>query len=454
MRERRDKVVIVGGGQAGCQAVTTLRGEGQAGGRLAQALVRGDGQRFAVTLVCQERHPPYERPPLSKGVLLGTSAFESCLIWPQGDEAWRAVDLRLGVSADAIDRKAKTVHLDDGTTLDYDYLVLATGSRVRRLKVPGSNLGNVHSLRSVDQALAIAEGFAKGKRLIVVGGGFIGLEIAASARLRDLDTTVVEASDRLLARVVPARIASLLAKRHESEGVTLRMGAMVERFIANSRGAVKSVQLSTGEILACDIAVVGVGVSANVELAVEAGLEVDVGIRADASLRTSDPAIFACGDVAMFWHPLYERNVRVEAWQNAEDHAKVVAGVLAGKDAVSDTVPFFWSDQYDLSLQIVGLPHLGSSVVARAQKDGAVILFHLEPNGRIVGATGLGTAGSIGRDIRLTHVLIAHRAHPDRAVLMNPDARLKALLNPDMPAAIASRPGRGAAQPLTGESVI
>lgn len=432
MGEKLSRVVIVGGGQAG--------------GRLAQLLACVD--RLSVALVGQEAHPPYERPPLSKGVLLGTRGFESCLIWPPGDSAWENVDLRVGLTAVSVDRAARTVRLDDGSRLDYDHLVLATGSRLRRLTVPGSKLANVHSLRSYDQALAIAEDFAAGKRLVVVGGGFIGLEIAASARLRNLDTTVVEASDRLLARVVPERIASLLARHHEAEGVTLRMGAMVERFISNARGAVKAVELSTGETLPCDVAVVGVGVAANVELAAEAGLEVDVGIRVDQQLRTSDPAIFAIGDVATFWHPLYGRHVRVEAWQNAEDHAKVVAALLSGQEAVADSVPFFWSDQYDLSLQIVGLPHLGSSVVTRTRKDGAAVLFHLEPDGRIVGATGLGTAGSIGRDIRLTQVLIAQRAHPDRAVLKDPEARLKALLEQDV--SLPPLPVHVAAQPLPG----
>ncbi len=437
MSLRQERVVIIGGGQAG--------------GRLAQALVNGDGG-FAVTLVCQEPHPPYERPPLSKGILLDTATLDDCLIWPKKDKAWQAVDLRVGVSAHAIDRSAKTVLLDGGETVPYDYLVLATGSRVRRLSVPGSDLDNIHCLRSIDQAQEIAKGFASGKRLIVVGGGFIGLEIAASARLRHLDITVVEASDRLLARVVPTPIASLLAKRHVAEGVTLRMGTMVERFVSNNRGMVKSAELSTGETVPCDIAVVGVGVSANVELAAAAGLEVDVGIRADANLRTSDPAIFACGDIATFEHPLYERHVRVEAYQNAEDHARVIAAVLSGKDAVSDTVPFFWSDQYDLSLQIVGLPHLGSSVVTRRRKDGAVILFHLAPNGRIVGATGLGTAGSIGRDIGITQALIANRAHPDRAVLMDPDARLKTLLAraPRAGAAVEAKANPRSARPAAG----
>ena len=406
-------------------------GGGQAGGRLAQLLAPDTA--VAVTLVCEEPHPPYERPPLSKGVLLGTRGFESCLIWGPGDPAWKRIDLRLGVAAEAIDRAAKRVRLADGSELAYDHLVLATGSRLRTLTVPGSGLANVHLLRSYDQALALAENFASGKRLVVVGGGFIGLEIAASARLRALKTTVVEASDRLLARVVPEPIARLLAQRHEAEGVTLRMAAMVERFISNGRGAVKAVELSTGETLPCDVAVVGVGVAANIELAAAAGLEVDVGIRVDSGLRTSDPAISAIGDVATFLHPLYDRHVRVEAWQNAEDHARVVAAGLRGEPAVADSVPYFWSDQYDLSLQIVGLPHLGSSVVERCRDDGAAIHFQLDPAGRIVGATGLGTAGSIGRDIRLTQVLIAQRAHPARAVLQDPEGRLKALLKGDLP---------------------
>jgi 3-phenylpropionate/trans-cinnamate dioxygenase ferredoxin reductase subunit len=433
MAERRNRIVIIGGGQAG--------------GRLAQALANADAP-FDVTMVCREPHPPYERPPLSKGVLLRTATLDDCLIWPKGDKAWAAVDLRLGVSAGSIERAAKTVQLDDGQTIAYDHLVLATGSRVRRLSVPGSDLGNIHCLRSIDQAEDIARGFAPGRKLIVVGGGFIGLEIAASARSCGLDITVVEASDRLLARVVPNDIARLLARRHEAEGVKLRMGVMVERFLSNSRGVVKAAELSTGETLPCDIAVVGVGVAANTELAAAAGLDVDVGIRADAHLRTSDPAIFACGDVATFHHPLYGRDVRVEAYQNAEDHARVIADVLAGGEAVCDTVPFFWSDQYDLSLQIAGLPHFGSSVVARKHRDGAEILFHLAPDGRIVGATGLGQAGSIGRDIRLARMLIANRACPDRNMLRDPDGRLKTLLGRDPTIIPGADARRGAAGPL------
>jgi 3-phenylpropionate/trans-cinnamate dioxygenase ferredoxin reductase subunit len=409
----RKRVVVIGGGQAG--------------GRLAQVLgTRPD--EIHTTIVCQELHPPYQRPPLTKGVLTGAATLDQCLIWLPQDDAWRNVDLRTGVSADAVDRQAKTVLLSDGSTLAYDFLAIATGSVVRRLSVEGTDLKGVHYLRDIDDSLAIARRLGQSRHLVVVGGGFIGLEIAASARAQGIDTTLVEASDRLLARVVPSMIADLVARRHRAEGVNVRMGAMVERFIAGDGDALGAVQLSTGEVLPCDLAVIGVGVRANTALAARAGLEIDVGIRVDAGLRTEDPSIFACGDVATFFHPLFGQHVRVEAWQNAEDHAQVVARAIAGEPAVCDTVPWFWSDQYDLSLQIAGLPSLGSSMAARTMDDGAVILFHLAPNGKIVGATGLGRAESIGRDIRLAQMLIANRAYPEPAALRDPAVRLKSII--------------------------
>jgi 3-phenylpropionate/trans-cinnamate dioxygenase ferredoxin reductase component len=410
---KRKRIVVVGGGQAG--------------GRLTQIL-GASSRDFQVTLVCQEPHPPYERPPLTKGVLTGKTTREHCLIWRKEDDAWRNVELWLGVSADAINRDSKSVHLSDGAKLDYDSLVLATGSSVRRFSVEGDALKGVHYLRNIDDSLAIAERFARSKHLVVVGGGFIGLEIAASARAQGIDTTLIEASDRLLARVVPSMVAEQLAERHRAEGVRARMGAMVERFVSGPRGALAAVQLSTGEVLPCDLAVIGVGVKANSALAARAGLTVDVGVCVDASLRTNDPSIFACGDVATFWHPLFNQHVRVEAWQNAEDHARVIAKVIMGEKAACDTVPWFWSDQYDLSLQIAGLPSLGASMAARVMDDGAVILFHLTPSGKIVGATGLGRAESIGRDVRLAQILIANRAHPDPALLRDPAAGLKSIV--------------------------
>ena len=413
-RANRNRVVVVGGGQAG--------------GRLSQILAAYPDD-FQVTLVCQEPHPPYERPPLTKGILTGNATLEHCLIWRNQDDAWRNVDLRLGVSAVAIDRDARSVQTSDGVKLDYDVLVLATGSSVRRFSVAGAELSGVHYLRNIDDSLAIAERFRRAKHLVVVGGGFIGLEIAASARAQGIDTTLIEASDRFLARIVPPMIADRLARRHQSEGVRTRMGVMIERFVSSPRGELCAVELSTGEVLPCDLAVIGVGVKANSGLAASAGLDVDIGVLVDESLRTDDPSIFACGDTATFWHPLFDQYVRVEAWQNAEDHARVIAKAIMGEKAVCDAVPWFWSDQYDLSLQIAGLPRLGASMAARLLDDGAVILFHLTPSGRIVGATGLGRAESIGRDVRLAQLLIANRAHPDPTLLRDATAGLKSIVN-------------------------
>jgi 3-phenylpropionate/trans-cinnamate dioxygenase ferredoxin reductase subunit len=367
-------------------------------------------------------------------------------MWQGSDHAWTRVTRRVGISAEAVERETKTVRLSSGEPLAYDILVLATGSSARRLVCAGADLDQVYTLRSIDDAVAIGGRFAAGKRLLVVGGGFIGLEVAASARNRKLDVTVVEASDRLLGRVVPPEIAGLVAKRHQTEGVVLKMGTMVERFIGNGRGSVKAAELSSGEIVPCDLAVVGIGAIAETDIAVVAGLDVAGGIRVDASLRTSDPAIFACGDIASFLHPLFEQHIRVEAWQNAEDHARVAASAIRGVPAICDAVPWFWSDQYDLSLQIAGLPHLGSSCVTRQLGEGAVILFHLGPTGRLLGATGLGKAEAIGRDIRVAKALIAARSHPDSAALRDPGTRMKSLIR-QRDAAVA---GSSHSEPVAG----
>ncbi len=402
-------------------------GGGQAGGRLAQ-LLSADGDRFAVTLICRDPHPPYQRPPLSKGVLLGTTQFDGCAIWPKDADAWRTVDLRLDTSAMSIDLASKSVTPSRGDPIGYDSLVIATGSRLRRLSVPGAALRGVHGLRSFDDAIGIAQNLSRGKRLVIVGGGFIGLEIAAAARTRGLHTLVVEASNRLLARIVPPTVAARLAERHIAAGVRLKMGAMVERFVSDGRGAVKAAELSTGETVACDLAVFGVGVAADTELARAAGLDIEVGVLTDASLRTSDPHVFACGDIASFMHPLYKRRVRVEAWQNAEDHARVVAGVLRGESLVCDTVPFFWSDQYDLAVQVVGLPQFAASTVARNLDGDAIVLFHLDARGLILGATGLGKSTVIGREIGAARQLIAASAHPARPLLGDRSVRLRDLV--------------------------
>jgi 3-phenylpropionate/trans-cinnamate dioxygenase ferredoxin reductase subunit len=339
-----------------------------------------------------------------------------CAIWRPDDMTASRIRFCSGCKATSLDVGSQQVAMDNGIVVEYDKLVLATGSRVRHLSVPGAESDGVYTLRTVDDAMQIAKRFRKGMRLLVVGGGFVGLEIAAAARSRGLETVVVEATNRLLSRIVPQEIGAALAHSHEKAGVSFRVGAMVESLVANRSGKLKAALLSDGETVACDLAVIGVGVTANTDLAKTAGLHVQVGIRADSSLRTSAPNVYACGDAASFWHPLFERYVRVEAWHNAEDHARVVAGQLLGHGSICDTVPFFWSDQYDQSLQIVGIPYFGSQLVSHAI-GGAKILYHLDARGSIVAATGLGHDSIIGRKIAEARRLIGRRARLDLQML-------------------------------------
>lgn len=396
-------------------------GSGHAGGRVAQILAASDHD-LDITLIGRESVPPYNRPPLSKGILLGKSRFEDCLIWRPGDRAWDKVKFLSGTAAKSIQTESRTLLLDDATKISYDSLVLATGSRVRHLTVPGSKAEGVHVLRTIEDAVKISGYFKTIKRLVVVGGGFIGLEIAAAASSIGLKTVVVEATERLLSRIAPRKIGDALLSRHQRQGVEFRFSSMVEQFLLSSSGKLKGVRLSSGEYIRTNLTVMGVGVSAEGMLARSAGLEVDVGIRTGQSLETAVKGIFACGDCASFWHPLFERHIRVEAWQNAEDHARVVASNILGEEASCSAVPFFWSDQYELSMQIVGLPHLASSAVAK-HLGSSTLLYHLNALGRLVGATGLGDPNHIGKHIRAARYAIAARAHPTFSALQDGVAR-------------------------------
>jgi 3-phenylpropionate/trans-cinnamate dioxygenase ferredoxin reductase subunit len=407
------RIVIVGGGQAG--------------GRLAQRLAaRRAGDE--ITLICREHMAPYERPPLSKAVLLGSKTPADGLLWPPEAYAAHGVRLLLGSDAVACDRSARSVRLADGAHVDFDVLVLATGARCRRLPAADKLAEGVHYLRDGHDSRAIAEALGPGRRLLVIGGGFIGLEVAAAARMRGCDVVVVELADRLLGRGVPAEIAALIAQQHIAAGVQLRTGCAVSRLEADGAGRPSAAVLSTGETVPCDAVVVGIGIVPETALAEAAGLRVENGVIVGADLRTDDPAIFACGDAASFWHPVFQRRLRLESWKNAEDHAEVIDRRLAGEDAVSNAIPWFWSDQFDLLLRIAGLPQLGARTLTRPLEDDGVLAFHIASDGMLVGAGGLGRSAAVGREVRLAQMLIEARRPADAAALADPAVRLKALL--------------------------
>ena len=404
------EIIVVGAGEAGARAVVALREQGWDG---------------ALTLIGEERHAPYERPPLSKSAIVSEAPPELPVIADAQQLGELGVDVVAGVTATRIDARMHTVHLADGRALRYDKLVLATGARPRRLTLPGAELGLL--LRTYEDSLALRERFHRGARIAIVGGGFIGLELAASARALGCVVQVVEAAPRVLQRATPPEISAILAERHEREGVEILTGVGVAGFARE--GAHEIVTLADGRRLEADAIVVGVGAAPEVSLAAAAGLAIDNGVAVDGRLRTSDPDIFAVGDCASFPHPLFGgRRMRLEAWRNAFDQGAFVARALLGADAEYEAVPWFWSDQYDLCLQIAGLPDAGARTVTRDLGDGARLLFHLAEDGRLVAVCGVGPLGKIAREVRVGEMLVARRARPDAATLAAPGVKLKGLL--------------------------
>ncbi|RWK64815.1 FAD-dependent oxidoreductase [Mesorhizobium sp.] len=399
-------------------------GAGECGGRAALALreLFYDGP---VTLVGDEPHLPYERPPLSKEAMASDAPAIKAIA---SDEvlAGRSIRHIHSVQAVAIDRAAHLVHLSDGSVLPYDKLLLATGSTPRRLPLPGLGARCVY-LRTFNDALAIRAHLSAGNRIAVVGGGFIGLELAAAARRLGATATVIEAQPRILMRGVPAEIARTIHEAHEAEGVKILCGDGIAAIVDD--GAQVRIALAGGQEIVADLAVIGIGAVPVTGLAAEAGLTIDNGIAVDAALRTSDPDIFAAGDCCSFPLAVYGgRRVRLEAWRNAQEQGALAARNMLGAGEAHAAVPWFWSDQYGLTLQISGLADEGSKVVRRDLDDGAFILFHLAQDGRLVAASGIGPGNAVARDIRLAEMLIARRAKPAPESLGSQTIKLKSLL--------------------------
>jgi 3-phenylpropionate/trans-cinnamate dioxygenase ferredoxin reductase subunit len=332
-------VVIVGGGQAGFQVASALRGKKFAG---------------PITILAEEPVLPYQRPPLSKEYLKGEVAEHQVLLRPHEFYATRNIEIRLGTRVVAIDRGKERVALANGETLAYDSLVLATGARVRPLPVPGTELAGVVYLRTLADSTALKPLLAAARNVVVIGGGFIGLECASVSATLGRNTTVLEAADRLMGRVVSPVLSAYYHDLHHSRGVDVRLGAAVTE-LHGIDGHVAKVRSADGSDLPADLVIIGIGIVPNDDLAAAAGLPCDRGIVVDATLRTADPSIYAIGDCAAFPHPMARVLVRLESVQNAVDQGKTVADAILGEAKPYTAVPWFWSDQYDAHLQIAGL---------------------------------------------------------------------------------------------------
>ncbi|OXJ10469.1 anthranilate 1,2-dioxygenase system ferredoxin--NAD(+) reductase [Burkholderia sp. HI2500] len=397
-------------------------GAGHAARRTAEALRERDATA-RIVMIGAERELPYDRPALSKDALLTDGGEQRAFVRAAAWYDAQRIELRLGTRVDAIERDAQRVRLDDGTTLAYARLVLATGSRVRMFGGEIDAGVTPHYVRTVDDARALRAQLAPGRRVAVLGGGFIGLEVAAAARQLGCDVTVIDPAPRLLQRALPEVVGAYAHRLHDARGVVFQM-ATLPRAIRRASGGGAIVETDHGDVPA-DLVVVGIGVVPNVEVAQAAGLEVDNGIRVDAGCRTVDPAIFAAGEVTMHFNPLLGRHVRIESWQVAENQPAVAAANLLGADETYAELPWLWSDQYDCNLQMLGLFGSERTIVVRGDPaNGPFTVFGLGDDGRIVAVA----AANLGRDIGASRRLIAAGAVPDPVKLADPAVNLKTFM--------------------------
>jgi 3-phenylpropionate/trans-cinnamate dioxygenase ferredoxin reductase subunit len=369
-------VAIVGAGHAGFQVAASLRQLGFA---------------EPIHLINDEAHLPYQRPPLSKAYLKGTGGPETLMFRPQKFYTDQNIDL-VADRAIAIDRTARKLKLASGASLDFGHLVLATGARNRLLDLPNANLPDVRYLRILDDSEDLRARLASRKRVVVIGAGFIGLEFAATARIKGLEVDVIELGSRVMARAVTAEVSDYFQARHAEAGVRIHLGVQATAIEA-SGDAITGVSLSDGRHLPADLVVVGVGVLPNVELAAEAGLPVASGIIVNEHLLTADPNISAIGDCALFVSPRFGGSLRLESVQNATDQARCVAARLTGDDKVYDGQPWFWSDQGDDKLQIAGLTTGYDRVVLRGDPSQKAFSAFCYRAGKLVGIESINRAG-------------------------------------------------------------
>jgi len=411
MSTHSDRIVVVGAGHAGVEAASALR-------------MAGVG--VPITIIGDESAVPYSRPPLSKGILAGTAERHEIELRAEDFYPREDIDLRLGVAVTDLDAVARTVQLDDGDTLPYESLVIATGSQARMLPNPElRGASNVLTLRTVEDTLRLQEFLRPGARAAIVGGGYIGLEIASAAQRAGVETTILEAGDRVLGRVTSAPVSEFFQHVHREEGVDVRTGVRIAGFRTDARGDVAAVLFVDAPPLDVDFLLVGIGVTPRTQLAERAGALVDNGIVVDAQLRTSVPGVYAIGDVARHPCPQHGGLRRLESAPNASEQARHLARSILGDRAPYSALPWFWSDQYDLKLQSVGLGATADSIVVRAipHDERKLEVFYLE-GGRLIAADIVGATA----DFAFSRKLIESNSVADPAVLADPDVPLRSLL--------------------------
>ncbi len=396
-----ETALILGAGQTGAYAAMALRDAGFAG---------------RVVMIGEEAHAPYDRPPLSKAMLTEEPPPAPVAFHDPAKVAERRIELRLGTRAEGIDRAAARVRLHGGQAVGYDRLLIATGGRARRLGLPGGE--RVLTVRTLEDAAAIRAQLRPGARVVCIGAGVIGLEIASSARARGAEVTVVEAGPGCMGRSLTPEFAAWIEALHRRAGVAFEFGAAIAEITPDA------VVTATARH-AADVVIAGIGIVRNTEIAAEAGLAVENGVLVNEYAATADPAVFAAGDVAAFFHPLYGRVLRLEAWRHAQNHGIAAGRAMAGDAKPYDDLPWFWTDQHGVNLQLAGLVDAAVTTVHRGDPACASFAaFHLDAAGRVVAATGINAP----REVRAAQALIPLARPVDAAALANPATNLQRLV--------------------------
>jgi 3-phenylpropionate/trans-cinnamate dioxygenase ferredoxin reductase subunit len=396
-------------------------GASLAGAKAAQALREGgfDGE---ILLIGAEPEPPYERPPLSKDYLRGESEREKAQVHAEEFYEQQQIELMTGRTVTRVDVQGSAITLDDRRSITYDKLLLATGAEPRKLTVPGSELDGILYLRTLADADVLRERLGNGGRVAVVGAGWIGSEVAASARQKGLDVTLIDPLALPNERIFGEEVGAFYRDVHADHGVQLALGEGVEAF--EGEGHVRAVRTSSGQVVECDFALVGIGVVPRTQLAADAGLQVDNGVMVDENLQTSAPTVFAAGDVANAWHPLYGRRIRVEHWANALNQGPAAARSMLGNPAAYDRIPYFFSDQYDVGMEYSGFASEWDQVVFRGERDGGEFVAFWLKDGRVVAGMNV-NVWDVNEHVQ---ALIRSRQTVDVRALTDPDTPLETLV--------------------------
>jgi 3-phenylpropionate/trans-cinnamate dioxygenase ferredoxin reductase component len=405
-------MVIVGAGEAGARAAIGLRELGWTG---------------RITLIGKEKHFPYERPPLSKQHLTDDEEPVQAVILNDNLLKEHQIEFLAGRTAEWINRENHLLELSDGHKLQYERMLLTTGAVPRKVTLPGSGIKKISYLRTFADSLRIRQNLKTGRHIAIIGGGFIGLEVAASAIQRGCMVTLVEAAPRILMRGVPEEIANMVKTLHSKNGVAFKIGVSILGI--DESNDTFTINLADGESIVCDVVIAGIGAVPETSLAEVSGLEIENGIRVNEQLMTSDSDIFAAGDCCSFPHPLYEgRRLRLEAYRNAQEQGMHAAQNMLLTPTPYTAIPWFWSDQYDQTLQVAGLLDEGSKKVVREFGEEGKIYFHLSEDNILKAVSGMGTYRGIAKEMLLAEKLIEKQAKLEPEYLANPFNSLKKLL--------------------------